>query len=224
MTSWAGSESTADGQRERERRWRRQESSDSAGVGGGGGGIWLRGRWFHCDSPCCHQTDGGPWVALSIPTWEACKWRGRAVIIYSPQLLTLDSELITAEGKSDRTWRVPEPVTLISVRCLQQEVWEEELVLSALAVDLRVRVCTHLCVFQPGGGSSGGGRWGWGGGTRLSDWTMTQDDTWYARSWTKIQQEYVPLSLFILLALVLKRYLWVNLTGNQLTIILIMGL
>lgn len=146
-------------------------------LGLGGGGIWLRGRWFHCDSPCCHQTDGGPWVALSIPTWEACKWRGRAVIIYSPQLLTLDSELITAEGKSDRTWRVPEPVTLISVRCLQQEVWEEELVLSALAVDLRVRVCTHLCVFQPGGGSSGGGRWGWGGG-HTAEW-LNHDSRWH---------------------------------------------
>lgn len=222
MTSWAGSESTADGQRERERRWRRQESSDWAGVGGGG--IWLRGRWFHCDSPCCHQTDGGPWVALSIPTWEACKWRGRAVIIYSPQLLTLDSELITAEGKSDRTWRVPEPVTLISVRCLQQEVWEEELAsVGSRCGFARACLYTFVCI-SARWGKQWWGEVGVGGGTRLSDWTMTQDDTWYARSWTKIQQEYVPLSLFILLALVLKRYLWVNLTGNQLTIILIMGL
>lgn len=125
MTSWAGSESTADGQREREtgRRWRQHDSSDERSWGGG----WMRGRWLRCDSPCCHQRDRGPWVALSIPTWEAWKWRGRVVIIYSLQLLTLDSELITAKGKSDWTWRVPESVTLISVRCLQQEVREDVL-------------------------------------------------------------------------------------------------
>lgn len=82
------------------------------------------------------QRDRGPSVALSIPTWEACKWRGRAVIIYSLQFLTLDSELITAKGKSDWTWRVPEPVTLISVRCLQQEVRGRQ-----------AWICTHVYMF-----------------------------------------------------------------------------
>lgn len=164
-----------------------------------GVGVWLRGRWFHCDSPCCHQRDGGPWVALSIPTWEACKWRGRAVIIYSPQLLTLDSELITAKGKSDRTWRVPEPVTLISVRRLRQEVREEELASVSFRCGF-ARACSHMfvCVSARWGGV------GWGG-PQLDDWTMTQVDTWWARSWTKMEQAYVASLLFILLALVPSR-------------------
>lgn len=135
-------------------------------------GVWLRGRRFRRDSPGCHQTCGDPWVALSIPTWEACKWRGRAVIIYSPQLLTLDSELITEEGKSDRTWRVPEPVTLISVRCLQQGVREEELAsVSFRCGSARGSACACLCFPA---------RWGGYEGTCLSEWTMTQDDTWLA--------------------------------------------
>lgn len=173
MTSWAGSESTADGQRER--RWRRQESSDGAGFGGGGG-------WYGCEvggSTVIHHAvirqTGGPWVALSIPTWEACKWRGRAVIIYSPQLLTLDSELITAEGKSDRTWRVPEPVTLISVRCLQQEVWEEELASVGSCCGF-ARACLYIFVCISA-------RWGkqwWreGVGVHTAEW-LNHDSRWH---------------------------------------------
>ena len=123
------------------------------GGGGGGGG----GQLLPCDSPRCHHGDRGPWVALSIPTWEACKWRGRAVIIYSLQHLTLDSELITAKGKSDWTWRVPEPVTLISVRCLQQEVREEELASVSSHCGFARVVCTCLCVAARWGVRRGGG-------------------------------------------------------------------
>lgn len=166
MTSWAGSESTADGQRVRER-----EEVEEAGWfrwRGLGGGRWLRCWWLHCDSPCCHQRDRGPWVALSIPTWEAWKWRGHAVIIYSPQLLTLDSELITAKGKSDWSWRVPESVTLISVRCLQQEVREEELASVGFCSGFFPCVCLYVCVFV---------RF-ISGRAQLNDW-LNRDSRWH---------------------------------------------
>lgn len=151
MTSCAGSESTADSQR-----WRKQDSSDGTEVSFFGGGGGLRGQLFHWYLPCCHVKGGGPSVALYIPTWEACKWRGSAVVIYSPQLLTLDSELIIAKGKSDRTWRVPEPVTLISVRCLQQEVREEELASVCFRSGF-VHLCLCVCLF--GGWLNHDSRW-----------------------------------------------------------------
>lgn len=134
----------------RERQSERESRRVQREVWWGGGYVYEVGGC--CDSPCCHQRDWGPWVALSIPTWELCKWRGRAVIIYSPQLLTLDSALIAARGKSDWTWRVPEPVTLISVRCLQQEVKEEELA--------AVRTHVHVGVFVYFG-QVGSWRHGW---------------------------------------------------------------
>lgn len=183
MTSWAGSESTAYGQREwvretggeRERRWRRRKDSSDEGVWVGVWGLW--GWWLHCDSPCCHQRDRGPWVALSIPTWEAWKWRGHAVIIFSPQLLTLDSELITAKGKSDWSWRVPESVTLISVRCLQQEVREGELASVCFCSGFfHACACMFVCLCVSF----------WGGLSWMTDWTVTQDDTWLACSWAKM--------------------------------------
>lgn len=150
MTSWAGSESTADGQRQRKRGRKVEVAEEFRWRWGRGMLVAL--PWFTMLS---WEGPGAPeWPSL-FPPERACKWRGRAVIIYSLQLLTLDWELITAEGKSDRTWRVPEPVTLISVRCLQQEVREEELAFvsfhcgSALACCLYTDVC--MCFFGPGG-------------------------------------------------------------------------
>lgn len=194
MTSCAGSEGTSrrseragEGVAEgREFRW-------SWGCVAVEEGVCLRGRWLHCDSPCCHQTDGDPWVALSIPTWEACKWRGCAVIIYSPQLLTLDSELITEEGKSDRTWRVPEPVTLISVRCLQQGVREEELASVSLHCG-SAHALARLCFPA---------RWG-----------DMRVHVWVSEPWLKMTRgrlshgpKYTMLLLFILLARAVKNLL-----------------
>lgn len=128
--------------------------------GGGGGSTTV---WFNTVSSV--GTLGPEWP-LCIPTWEACKWRVHAVIIYSPQHLTLDLELITTKGKSDWTWRVPKPVTLISVRCLQQEVREEEFpCVSFHCGFVRARVYVCVCVLA---------RWGVG---RERGWTtVTQVD------------------------------------------------
>lgn len=76
-----------------------------SGGGGGEGGRGYGGEvgGFTVIHHAVIRRTGTPeWPSL-FPPERACKWRGRAVIIYSPQLLTLDSELITAEGKSDRT-------------------------------------------------------------------------------------------------------------------------
>lgn len=148
MTSCAGSESTADGQSKPGRRWRMQESSNRAGVER----QWRRGGmvarsvaslWFTMLS-----SDGqGPLSGPLYSHLRGLQMEGPRVIIYSPQLLTLDSELIAAEGKSDRTWRVPEPVTLISVRCLQQGVRRRRVCFcQRLLLDLSTCVCVHVCV------------------------------------------------------------------------------
>lgn len=151
---------------------------------GGGGSKWVQielrlssGGRYSCEvggltviHHAVIRQKGVSWVALSIPTWEAWKWRGRAVIIYSPQLLTLDSELIMEERKSDRTWHVPEPVTLISVRCQRQEVREEEHASLGFHCGF-VRACLYMFVCISA-------RWGHVGGPHPRDWAMTQDDTW----------------------------------------------
>lgn len=135
MTSWAGSESTADGQREKERQ--REGRGVQMEVWGGGATL-ARSVVAVIHHAVIRGTEAPEWPSL-FPPESPANGGGHAVIIYSPKLLTLDSELITARGKSDWTWRVPKPVTLISVRCLQQEVREE-----ALAV---VRTHVHVAVF-----------------------------------------------------------------------------
>lgn len=147
--------------------------------GGGGGSTTV---WFNTVSSVGTL---GPECPLCIPTWEACKWRVHAVIIYSPQHLTLDLELITAKGKSDWTWRVPKPVTLISVRCLQQEVREEEFPCVSFHcgfVRARVYVCVCVCFSQVRGGKKEG----------LND----GDSSWQGsgHSWIQIQRPLLEVT------------------------------
>lgn len=88
-------------------------------------------------------------------------------------------------------------MTLISVRCLQQEVREEELTSGGFRCGfVRAFLYMFVCISARCRGV--------GKGACLNDWTMTQDDTWWTHLWTKIQQAYVALLLFILLALALK--------------------